>query len=744
MNIDTNTLSPLEAALKYAENGCPVLPLYTPQRDGTCSCGKQGCKSVGKHPRIDKGVNYATTDISTIKKWWRQWPDAKIGIATGIEANIAVLDVDVKADGDISLAQLEEEYGNLPETLRVRTGSGGEHIVFKYPGDCIKNSAGKLRAGIDFKTHGGYIVAAPSLHASGNKYQWTVVDTDIAELPEWLRTLLIEAGKKPIKEVVAEDGMINLHSRNNTLFSLTCSLRAKGLQQEEILAALLVMNKNRCNPPLDEAEVISIAARAGVYEPGFLAAQVSKTFNQTDVGNCQRLVARYGHIFRYVPAWKKFLVYDGKRFSIDDTGRVERLAKETVRQTYAEAAALTEESERKNLAKHAMHSESQNRIKAMIALAQTEQGIPVTPNDLDTDDWLLNCLNGTIDLRKCELRKHSTENIITKLVPVEYDTNAQCPTWIAFLHKIMGGNEEVIRFLQKAVGYSLTGSAREQCMFILHGSGANGKSTFLNILEAMFADYAQQTPTDTLMAKKGEGIRNDVARLKGARFVTAAEAEQGKTFAEALIKQMTGGDKLTARFLHGEFFEFVPKFKLFLATNHKPNIKGTDNGIWRRIRLIPFTVSIPEAERDGDLPNKLKAELPGILNWAVQGCQMWLREGLAAPKEVNQATDEYRSELDWLQAFVDDRLVVRSGLKISASVLYQEYQSWAHENGEHEYSQRILGMRLKDKGFKTKRSGASGTTEWVGIGAQPSFGFDDNTGVTEELKQTEADFAILH
>lgn len=737
MRIDTNTLSPLEAALEYAHLGMSVLPLHTPQADGTCSCGKVDCHSIGKHPRVYGGVKDASTDIDVIKAWWKRWPNANVGIATGVTADIGVLDIDPRHKGHISLNQLEEEYSKLPETLRVRTGSGGEHIFFKYPGESIINSAGKIREGIDFKTQGGYVVAAPSVHASGNKYQWTISEGDIAEIPDWLRTLLIENKKKTLSTVISGDGVIPDGQRNITLYGLACSLRSKGFHEDEILAPLQVINKNRCNPPLDDSEIIRIVTSAGIFEPGNLVVTSDKTFNNTDVGNAKRLVARFGHMFRYCSTWKKFLVWDSKRFVIDDTGEIERLAKATVKSIYVETAALADEGDRKRQAKHAMNSENQQRIKAMVALAQTEQGIPVRTDELDNDEWLLNCQNGTINLRTGELQPHSPSHLITKLVPVEYDLDVQCPTWMAFLQKVMGGNEELIRFLQKAIGYSLTGSTREQCMFILHGSGANGKSTFLNTLETMFADYAQQTPTDTLMAKKNEGIRNDVARLKGARFVIASEAEQGKALAESLIKQMTGGDKLTARFLHSEYFEFVPKFKLFLATNHKPNIRGTDNGIWRRIRLIPFAVTIPEDERDFNLPNKLKAELPGIFHWAVQGCLAWQREGLAAPREVSQATDEYRGEMDWLQSFIDEKFTVRSGLKVAASLLYIEYQAWCKENGEREYSQRILGMRLKDKGFQTRRSGQGGSTEWVGLAPVPVLGF------TEVTEPTEAELDIL-
>lgn len=742
MDINTNSLTLVEAALKYAELGWPVLPLHTPNGDGSCSCKNQNCERIGKHPRVLHGVNDATVDEEIIKQWWEKWPDANIGIAAGITSNITVLDIDPKDNGHVNLAQLEEEYGKLPQTLRARSGSGGQHIFFNYLGG-FKNSAGKIREGIDIRTQGGYIVAAPSLHVSGNRYQWIKHDSDIAEMPEWLKVLLREASKKSTKLVASGEGMIPEGQRNSTLFGLACSLRSKGLAENAILAAAQGINQRSCNPPLEESEVARIVESAAGYDLGNLTEMSSKVFRQTDLGNAQRLVMRHGQHFRYCPIWKKFLTWDSKRFAIDNTGEIYRMAKETVKRMYAEAAAISDEIGRKKLAKHAMSSESANRIKAMIELAQTEQGVPVLPDELDTNDWLLNTNNGTIDLQTGELQEHSAMNLITKLVPVDYDVHAQCPTWLAFLNKIMGGNEELIHFLQKAIGYSLTGSTREQCMFILYGAGCNGKSTFLNAVQNMLADYAQQTPTESLLQRKNEGIPNDVARLKGARFVTASEVEQGRTLAESLIKQMTGGDKLTARFLHGEFFEFTPKFKLFLATNHKPNIRGTDNGIWRRIRLIPFTVTIPEGERDSDLPNKLKAEMPGILNWAVEGCRYWLQEGLAAPREVSQATDEYRSELDWLQAFIDEKLKVGANLRISAFELYSQYQEWCSENGEHEYSQRILGMRLKDRGFFSRRSGRDGSIEWHGLGSAAEFGFHNATGYTEGTEPNEAELAIL-
>ena len=717
MQIDLNGKTSVEAALAYAEAGFPVFALHTPLKTGRCSCGNPRCTSIGKHPRTANGVKDATTDPETIKQMWNNFPNANLGIACGESAGICVVDVDPIHGGNESLALLEEQYGALPETLRARTGSGGQHVFFTYPGDGFKNcNRGEIGAGIDFKTEGGYVVAAPSRHASGNRYEWICADIDkLADLPEYIKEKVTRnkssQAEKSLPDCVRE-GHIPAGQRNSTLFSSACSMRHRGITPESIKAALLVENNVKCSPPLDEAEVESIVNSACRYEP---SATKGQSFNLTDVGNAQRLVERYTGEFRFCNQWKKFMIWDKNRFVKDDTGSMERMAKETIRNIFNEAALVEDDAERKKLVKHALSSESQQHIKSMIMLAQSEEGVPIIPSELDKDDWLLNCLNGTINLKTGEMHEHRQADLITKLVPVIYEPAAECSVWLSFLDRIMGGNKDMILFLQKAVGYSLSGSTEEQCMFILHGTGANGKSTFLNTIEGMLADYAQQTPTETLMAKKSAGIPNDIARLQGTRFVTASETEQGKSFAESLIKQMTGGDRITARFLHGEFFEFVPKFKLFLATNHKPNIRGTDNGIWRRIRLIPFEVAIAKEEQDPRLMDKLRAETAGILAWAVKGCLLWQQQGLQPPEEVNAATIEYREDLDWLQAFISERCVEGKDKKVGATELYQAYKHWASERGEREYNQRVLGGRLKDKGYQSKRSGPTGTTEWLGL-----------------------------
>ncbi len=439
----------------------------------------------------------------------------------------------------------------------------------------------------------------------------------------------------------------------------------------------------------------------------------------TDYSNAERLVKLHGADLRYCGSRKGWLVWDETRWLWDETSEVERRAKRAVRALYSEAEHIDDSEKRVAFAKRAVYSESHGRIAGMIALAKSEAGIPVTLDQLDRDPWLLNVANGTLNLHTGKLREHQRSDLITKLVPVAYHRNTGCPEWLKFLKTIMKGDVQLIAFLKRAVGYCLTGETNEQCLFILHGTGANGKSTFLRTISASLGDYAATASTDTFMVKDGDGPRNDVARLKGSRFVSAAEAEDGRQLAEALIKQMTGGDRLTARFLYNEAFEFQPAFKLWLAVNHKPVIKGTDNAIWRRIRLVPFEITIPEEKQDKTLPAKLQAELPGILRWAVEGCLAWQREGLKPPEAVVSATNEYRSEMDVLDQFLAERCVTAKGAEalrhhVTVAGLYGAYEQWCGENGIHyPLTKPKLGSRLRERGLKNEKR--NGEHVWLGI-----------------------------
>jgi len=429
----------------------------------------------------------------------------------------------------------------------------------------------------------------------------------------------------------------------------------------------------------------------------------------TDLENAQRLVERHGKNIRFCHQWGKWLIWEGMRWSKDETGGIVRLAKDTVKTICAEVAG-----DPKTL-KHATRCKNRSRIEAMIKLTESESGIYVTPQQLDSDPMLLNVRNGTIDLRTGELRPHNKADLITKIAPVEYDQCATAPVWDSYLYRIMNGNMSLINFLQRGMGYSITADVSEQVIFIPHGGGDNGKSVFLNTALGIMGDYARPTAPDLLMVKRGESHPTEVADLEGARLVTSIETEENKRLAEATVKQLTGGDRLKARFMRQDFFEFNPTHKIWLATNHKPVVKGSDYAIWKRIRLIPFSVTIPREERDKKLPMKLEAEYPGILRWVVEGCLAWQQEGLGEPEEVTKATTSYRAEMDVLANFINECCFVNPLVKVLVSNLYSTYLNWCKETGEYPLSQRVLSTRLTERGFEGIK-GSKGQRFWKGIG----------------------------
>jgi putative DNA primase/helicase len=378
----------------------------------------------------------------------------------------------------------------------------------------------------------------------------------------------------------------------------------------------------------------------------------------------------------------------------------------------AKAALEAQLGKAKELVNFARKSEQAPRLDAMLNLARSELPIPILPENLDADRFLLNVLNGTLDLRTGKLRPHQREDYITKLVPVSYDPDASCPLWHQFLQDIMDGNQDLITYLQRVVGYGLTGDVSEQCLWFFHGAGANGKSTFLGTILAMMGDYGMQAVSELLMAKAHESHPTERADLFGKRFVATIETEDGKRLAESLMKQMTGGDKMRARKMRQDFFEFDQTHKIFLAANHKPVIRGTDHGNWRRIKLVPFTVTIPDEKKDKTLPEKLKAELPGILAWAVRGCLDWQRNGgLAEPDEVRQATANYRAEQDTVAGFLADCCVTHQEFRVQTSLLFKAYVEYS---GDKFMSQKTFTQRMADRGYPSER-GTGGRHFYRGV-----------------------------
>lgn len=442
-------------------------------------------------------------------------------------------------------------------------------------------------------------------------------------------------------------------------------------------------------------------------------------FNTTDTGNAERLVAQHGLDLRYCHPWQKWMAWDGRRWRIDVTAEVRRRAKDTARSIYSEASSVTgtdqaAETRRKELSAWARRSEARERRSAMIELAQSERRIPVLPEQLDANPWSLNCLNGVLDLRTGQLHQHRRSDLLTKLAPVAYEPGATCPTWLAFLRTIMGGNDELVGFLQRFAGYCLTGIVREHVLVVCYGTGSNGKSTFLETLTTMLGDYAWQAPPDLLMLKSLDAHPTDVAGLFGVRFAACIETASGRRLDEARVKMLTGGDQVTARRMREDFWTFRPTHKLALGTNHKPVVATTDHGTWRRQKLVPFTVTIPTEEQDRLLPEKLRAELSGILRWAVQGCLDWQRHGLGDAEAIREATEAWRDESDVLGGFLAACCEMAPRATVQARELYARFVGYCEANGEDPLRQKPFGQRLAERGL-TATKGTGGVRLWRGL-----------------------------
>ncbi|CAM3862094.1 DNA primase family protein [Alkalicoccus chagannorensis] len=427
-------------------------------------------------------------------------------------------------------------------------------------------------------------------------------------------------------------------------------------------------------------------------------------FPLTELGNGERIAYYNQKKLLYIHG-KGWYVWDGKRWGSDRRGQVEKLTNETLRSITELALSAETKEEVDEIMKWAKKCEGRN-VRTN-SLQDAKPLLTITNEELDKNNLLLNVANGTLHLKNGKLLPHSEDNLLTQYADITFDQEATAPRWQSFLREVFvyeeskEPDEDLIHFVQKAIGYSLTGETKEQVMFFLTGEGSNGKSRFISAIQSILGDYAKQTNADTFISKKYEsGINNDIARLDKARFVAAIESERGQELAESKVKQLTGGDKIAARFLREEYFEFLPEFKIWFLTNHKPIIKGTDEGIWRRIRRIPFNQNFSGKKKDPQLGEKLERELPGILNWAIEGYHMWLREGLEEPESVKEATDEYRNEMDLVKPFFDEYCHVALLARDEAKTLYEYYQYHCKINGDIVMGKRAFMQLLVSKGFK--------------------------------------------
>lgn len=688
-----------EESLKYRSEGWSLIPLK------------------GKRPAVAwKQYQGRQPDNSELYEWFGEGKYSNLGIVCGtVSGGLLVVDWDdLNAYNGWAL-----EHPELADTKRVETGNGGRHAYYQIrdgKGLSTQAFSWKDKGAGEIRFNGGQVVAPPSIHPdTGRPYRWlTGKDIPIKEIHS-LDELGIRLRKRTDAPAKAR-GRIPVGHRNNRLVSLAGTMKRQGMADEAIRQAILTENQEHCDPPLTERELaLTIFKSLETWETP--ERHIELDIKLTDVGNGKRLARRWGEIIRFVTVKRSgyWIVWDGKRWATSSGVELEWLAKETVAAMYGEASSLTDEEDRKKLARHAIKSEHIARVRAMIEAARSEPGIPISIKDFDIKPWLLNVANGTLDLRSGHLRDHSTADLLTKVAPTAYGPAAKCPRWQEFLNEVMDGREQLVDYLQRVLGYTLTGSTQEDVFWILYGTGANGKTTFLEAIRAVLGeDYALQAPVEMLLKKRPGGIPSDIARLRGARFVTATEIGEGRRLDEQVIKHLTGHDTITARPLYGEFFEFTPSHKILVAGNYKPIIKETSLAMWRRPHLVPFSVTFEEKEQDKELLGKLTAEAPGILAWMVEGCLAWQKEGLKPPDEVRAATEGYRKEMDVLGPFIEDCCILAENVSAGSGDLYKAYKAWCEENGEKPLGSRGFGNRLTDRGVDRARDRSR--RFYIGIG----------------------------
>jgi P4 family phage/plasmid primase-like protien len=439
--------------------------------------------------------------------------------------------------------------------------------------------------------------------------------------------------------------------------------------------------------------------------------------HDTDAGNAALFAEMHRDVLRYVVERDVWLKWTGARWCEATRGELRRAALATARRLLEDASRINDPDRRKAAVKWALNSEGVARQDAMITAASAVADLEARVAELDADSMLLTVKNGTIDLRTGQLRPHRREDLITRWTPIYYDAAAMAARWEKFLGEVFNSDENLIAFMRRAVGYMLTGSTSEHALLLLYGIGANGKSVLINVLRSLLGDFAEVASVDTFTSTKREAgaASPDLVKLAGARLVIAQESEAGARLAESTVKALTGGDAITARALYKDEFSYVPQFKLVIATNHRPRVRGTDDGIWRRLRLVPFSVSFLGRE-DRGLTSALQAELPGILAWAVRGCVEWQRDGLGMAEAVAEATSDYRSESDTIGAFIGDRLASGSDLRITRAEVFKQYADWCTAEGETPVSAPTLYRAIGERpGIKPTRNKTGRGFQGIGI-----------------------------
>ena len=738
-----------------------------------------------KTPLTSNGFHDASTDIEQIHAWWERWPGANIGLACALSGIIAI-DGDPCHYDDESYDMLDS-LERVDTVVQSTPTSGQHWLFRLPENETLSNSNKGLPPGFDVRANGYILlppsivryqgedaVAKQTLDGYTARYEWMGgygPDTaKIAALPKFLLERLRHKTERTIPPRVSTNGTAP-NSRyaaaalekeldelartreggrniqlNNSAFNLGQLVAGGALDRQEVGDQLLRVALSIGLDEREAARTIRSGLSAGEKSPrgvpeepkprnlarngaGDQETDESLSFadspHNTDMGNARRMLAVVKDKVFYVPEFDRWYIWAETHWQEDTTLEIMRFAKQTVTQMYVEAAAVEDDDKRKHLIKWAIASEARQRLEAMISLLRSEPGIAIGPNKLDRHPMLLACKNGTLDLATGDLLEPNPCHYITRCLALNYNLDAECPLWEQFLLRIFGGNLELISFVQRLVGHALTGDATGKYLVFLYGAkGNNGKSTLVETIMRMLGLYALKSPTEMVMAKSYRGgIPNDIARLRGVRFTVTNEVDEGMTLSESIVKDLTGNDTLTARFMRAEYFDFTPTHKLWIYGNHKPEITGTDSAIWDRVKLIPFEIEIPEAERDPLLAERLAAELEGVLAWSVRGNLLWQHKGISAPITVKEATSAYRTEQDVTGEFLKECCDFGSTLEIAAGRLFQAYEAWCKHLGLKANTGTKFGSELRKRGFTMRHTRTGGMREGVNLNSYgQSFG----------------------
>jgi P4 family phage/plasmid primase-like protien len=722
-----------------------------------------------KHPVVKgfSGWNGASPTLDDIQRWIEDAYLPKDNVALRMPPGVIGIDVDAYdgKEGAASYANLIESYGPLPATWSSSSRGVGLAGIYFFRTPLEVIFRGAPAPGIEIiQRHHRVAMVEPSHHPkSGGMYCWRdptgalvaegsvpSVD-DLPELPEaWVEGLLQRArpssahrSSRPVSlgELNAFlEGHVD--ASDAAAFDRVCGRFEKWSESRHdglvafACAAFREASAGHCTGQFAFDAVLrwwlavmdDKARRGSLKRPSseFLAALTwavgavmagdceghRVSLPRTDLGNARRLVSVHGWEVRYAPSLGVWFVWDGVRWVEDTSGKVHRLARQVVDSLLDEAKGLDREEDRKQVVAHWTRSQQASRLDAMVGIARFEAGIPVSIEALDTDPFLLNVANGTLDLRTGELRAARPDDLLTKLVPVAWDADAQAPRWEQFLGEVFAGHPEVIPFLQAYVGYCLTGDVSEQVLLFAHGTGSNGKSVLIETLRRVFGDYAIALDPRILMSGAYEQHPTGLTDLRGARLAVTTELPQQARLNETLIKQLTGGDAIRARRMRRDYFEFRPTHKLITVGNHHPQIVGTDDAIWRRILLVPFDATFTGDRQDRRLSQHLARELPGILRWAMEGTLLWRQHGLQVPEVVRAATNDYRQDEDHIGQFLAECTAPDSKGVVLASGLRSRYEEWCAAQGEQSWNAKRVGKQLTARGY---RSTKNGTARWRGL-----------------------------